>query len=543
MKLVSVLIEQSSSCGGLLDGFELRLRETFQNQTIGFSPMCLVGANGTGKSQFLQTLAEMLQLAWHACAPDEERRTTDQTLAFTLEYLIWPADSEDPTHVRVKKEKNQSVVQIETKRNDDWHAHALDDKATQALLPSRVIGYTSGENETFSLPFFNSRAGYAEEVTTRALPAKKTKGPNKDTAEPKEPRLMLIDYGTHLEVLVANLLLGSEEQRDSILSVANLSKLRSVRCVVQLANRNKMSRGPAKQSGRRKGVQLTDELECYIEQLQSCSTCWHYDQNREIYTFDYWCDEQTRLAFETFFEGAFELYRALHKLALLNDLAISRPARRRFNKDVKSQRFAARLPEPPDEDKIFRFEQVTFVAKSRDNTVDYVSLSDGEHQLAEIMGVFAMVGERNVVFLLDEPESHFNPQWRVAFMSNLRRVPTPFGDRQQQGDAAVQDVVLTTHAPFVPSDMPRENVLIFERAGKSVSARTPDIQTFGASFEEILEHCFRVEPPISELAREQIDRLMNSNDVAAIQSAIARLGASVEKIHLLDRLDKLKSGS
>ena len=129
--------------------------------------------------------------------------------------------------------------------------------------------------------------------------------------------------------------------------------------------------------------------------------------DREIYTFDYWCDEETSEAFGSFFQSAFELYRALHKLALLNDLAISRAARRRFERDVTSQRFAARLPEPPDEDKVFRFEQVTFRADKSSRTVDYVSLSDGEHQLVEILGVFAMIKERNVLFLLDEPEFSF----------------------------------------------------------------------------------------------------------------------------------------
>ncbi|MDX3899301.1 MAG: AAA family ATPase [Sphingobium sp.] len=184
---------------------------------------------------------------------------------------------------------------------------------------------------------------------------------------------------------------------------------------------------------------------------------------------------------------------------------------------------------------------MTFRADEARRVVDYVSLSDGEHQLVEILGVFTMIREKNVLLLLDEPESHFNPQWRVAFMNRLRSVPTADGSRVDQSDAAAQEVLLTTHAPFVPSDMRRENVVIFERVDGKVVPRSPDIETFGASFEHILEHCFRVEPPISEIPREEIKSLMHSDDPAEIEAAVPHLGASVEKVLLLDHLRKLKS--
>lgn len=539
MKLLSVEINRSDSCGGILNDFAVYLRESFDHEAPLFDPLCLIGRNGTGKSQFLQVLAEIFQAAWRACAPLEERQGSLVGQAFSVEYLVWR--DEVMTHVRVSQAEADQIVKIESQEDGEWVSHSPADPATRSLLPSRVIGYTSGENETLSVPFFVSRAGYAEEVRTRALPSRSPSQLSlEQTGDPLEPRLMLIDYGTHLELLVSNLLLGTDEQRRSLLDVARLESLRSVRCVVQLASSRRTSADVRRRTGR-KGVQLTDELETYIENLKACSTCWNYETEREIYTFDYWCDAATSEAFRSFFGSAFELYRALHKLALLNDLAISRPARRRFEREVTSQRFAARLPEPPDEDKVFRFEQVTFRADGARRVVDYVSLSDGEHQLVEILGVFTMIREKNVLFLLDEPESHFNPQWRVAFMNRLRSVPTADGSRADQPDAAAQEVLLTTHAPFVPSDMRRENVVIFERVDGKVVPRSPDVETFGASFEQILEHCFRVEPPISEIAREEIRSLMRSKDPTEIEAAVPRLGASVEKVLLLDHLRKLKS--
>jgi hypothetical protein len=173
-----------------------------------------------------------------------------------------------------------------------------------------------------------------------------------------------------------------------------------------------------------------------------------------------------------------------------------------------------------------------------------VSLSDGEHQLAQLLGTFAMISFPGVLFLLDEPESHFNPLWRVKFISRLLDLPGPSGTRRARGTVAMQDMLMTTHSPFVPSDMQRENVLIFGKdteAGK-VAVRRPDIETFGATFDAILDECFGVRPPMAGEARAEIEALMKSADAAIIRAGMEKLGFSVEKTYLADRLRQLESG-
>jgi restriction system-associated AAA family ATPase len=352
-----------------------------------------------------------------------------------------------------------------------------------------------------------------------------------------DTRLMLIDYGTHLEVLVANLLLGDGSQRNALLKEAKLQDLHSFRCIIQLAHQKKN-----KKKTRRKGIQLTEELETYIDQLQRCATCYTYDEDTETYTFDYWINEQTRAAFRSFWGSALDLYSSFHKLAMLNDLVLSKKTRDRFRRDTRTRRFASRLPEPQDEDKVFRFERVTF-RKQRtdeevnDKEVDYVSLSDGEHQLGQLLGTFCMLSSPNVLFLLDEPESHFNPQWRVEFISKILDLPTKDGERRKTSRAARQDCLLTTHAPFIPSDMHRDKVFIFSKneEGK-IQIKNPDVETFGSTFDTIIEECFGVRPPISQVSRDEIEELMKSDDPEEIRTGIQRLGTSVEKAFLADHL-------
>jgi len=539
VKLTRVHIIKAATCGGLLDGLEVGLRGVSSGPEQ-FEPLCLVGPNGAGKSQFLQVIAEAFQSVFHACVEDEERAEGNDSLQFEIEYLIRPTPTVEPAFVRLSRRatgKRRPVPKVERKAGFEWVECPVDQPATRELLPSRVIGYTSGDNETLSLPFLVSRSGYSDAVGKQAL--------NSDASEKEKPvpdtRLMLVDYGTHLEVLVANLILSSVEEREALLCEAKLKELHSFRCVIQLAHRAvpKLS-ARVSASTSRKGVQLTDELESYIDHLKQCSTCHSFDEKSETYVFDFLVSDETRLAFRYFWATAIELYSSLHKISMLNDLAIPKVTRERLRRDIRTRHFASRLPEPQDEDRVFRFEQVRFMPMNGSGVVDYVSLSDGEHQLAQILGTMCMASFGNVLFLLDEPESHFNPLWRVKLISRLMDLPTANGKRAHAGAlSALQDCLLTTHAPFVPSDMMRENVLIFKKTQEGVQVRRPDIETFGATFDTILEECFGVRPPMSEVPRREIKGLMQCQDPAEVKAGIARLGDSVEKVFLMDHLRQL----
>lgn len=536
MKLLKVRIISAKTCGGLLDGLNLQLRSPFSGY-FGFDPLCLIGPNGAGKSQFLQVLTEIFQSVFHRCIPDEERVEGNPDLLFELEYLIHPEDEQLSVRVRISRKasgKNRPSLVIERRDEDeyDWIECDLNAPSTRTLLPQKIVGYTSGDNETLSLPFLLSRSGYAKDVTESALHEPK---PVPDT------RLMLIDYGTHLEVFVANLLLGDASQWDFLLQDAKLQNLHSFRCIVQLAH-SVAPKAPSRRGSqsKRKGIQLTQELEIYLDQLKCCATCYTYDEKTETYTFDYWINDQTREAFRLFWNNTLDLYSSFHKFAMLNDLVLPKKTRERFRKDTKSRRFASRLPEPQDEDKVFRFERVMFTAQRTGKEVDYVSLSDGEHQLGQILGTFCMLSFPNVLFLLDEPESHFNPLWRVKFISRILDLPTTHGDRRESAKATEQECLLTTHSPFVPSDMHKDKVFIFSKdeEGK-IQVQNPNIETFGTTFDTIIEECFNVRPPMSQVPYDEIKRLMESENPEEIRAGMQHLGDSVEKAFLVDRLLQL----
>jgi predicted ATP-binding protein involved in virulence len=144
--------------------------------------------------------------------------------------------------------------------------------------------------------------------------------------------------------------------------------------------------------------------------------------------------------------------------------------------------------------------------------------------------------------LLDEPESHFNPQWRVKLVSKLRELPTQHGKRGDQKQSSEQDFILTTHSPFVPSDLSREQVFVFGKDAdtKKIFANMPEVETFGTTFDAILAECFAIRPPMSKLSLDRIHELEKSNDPQVILDGMNELGDSVEKLMLMDRVRQLK---
>lgn len=529
MKLVSLTVTGADTCGGLLDGINVPFRGSNANTNL-FDPICLVGPNGTGKSQLLQVVAEIFHSVLCEFSPEEERGTSNDELFFELEYLISEL-YEKFSRVRISRKRDgtrKKKIKVEVLVDEDWK-ELNDPRRISELLPAKVIGYTSGDNETLSLPFFASRAGYADEV------AKNAKNKDKKDKPIKDPRLMLIDYSTNLEVLVANLLLGSEGVKKRLIETQRLEKFSSFRCVVQLNH-------PAAPSG---GVKLTQELQNYIGFMKKCSTCFEHNIKKNTYIFDFFIDESVHQAFSHYWpDGTLELYSCFHKLAMLNDLIIPKTSRTKFDTGIKDRRFASRLPEPVDEHKVFRFEKLEFLLTGKNKPVDYVSLSDGEHQLAQILGMIGMASGRNVLFLLDEPESHFNPRWRVEFIKMIRNFPTDVGSRASNTEAAQQECLLTTHSPFVPSDMQRENVLIFKKdlETNSIKVRLPEIQTYGSKFDAVLAECFEIQPPISALPRDEIDNLLVKGSAEEIKTALSNLGDSTARMRLAARLAALQEG-
>ena len=130
-----------------------------EQQPTGANPICLVGLNGSGKSNLIEAIAEifcfleLINLPWRKVESRSSRYRENDHI-FELEYRIQDADGEH--HVRIRKLKRSGPEFYEV-LSDGREREVLPGLTQLKLLPRRIIGYSSGLNETVSYPFSEQR--------------------------------------------------------------------------------------------------------------------------------------------------------------------------------------------------------------------------------------------------------------------------------------------------------------------------------------------------------------------------------------------------
>lgn len=216
--------------------------------------------------------------------------------------------------------------------------------------------------------------------------------------------------------------------------------------------------------------ELTSLISKSIERFKACSTTSYYNHDTKEWILDYFVDKECREAFKFHFaDDAFELFRTFQVLLNLNNYKTPKKIKQKvyhskniyINQDV--------IPLPYDEERIFRFKDVVLKKDNIDEVIYTKSLSDGEYQFIHSIGLCLLFRDTNSLFFLDEPETHFNPDWRSNFISTLK-------DCLKQDDSSGldnrRDLLITSHSPFIISDCQPENVIIFDKQIKKINHQT-----------------------------------------------------------------------
>ena len=163
-----------------------------------------------------------------------------------------------------------------------------------------------------------------------------------------------------------------------------------------------------------------------------------------------------------------------------------------------------------------------------------------------------MMEQDGCLFLMDEPDTHFNPVWRAKMIEMLNHV-TAYGFDSNGKPEAVrkQEIIITTHSPFVISDSLREDVYKFDKVNGEVTYINPKVETYGASIGLLLQEIFDRRISISDLSNFDLDELRNALKElktpeairAKIEETKAKLidfGESIEKFDLYSLLRQIE---
>lgn len=277
-----------------------------------------------------------------------------------------------------------------------------------------------------------------------------------------------------------------------------------------------------------------------ITRLKRCATCWYLDEGTDTLTLDYYVNDATRQAFrDNFSNDPLELFQAFRVLLTLNLFSVSDSLKADLYQS-DSHYVSETVPTLASDERIMRFKDLWLQKEGIEEPVLLKSLSDGEHQLLHSLGLCLLFKNTQSLFLLDEPETHFNPDWRASFITRLHEC--------FDGSEDNHEMLITTHTPFLISDSSPDKVLVFKKDNKTngVSVSNPPYNTLGASINKITMSTFEKRETIGGHAQTKLNRLRQrfeaGDDKEELVAEINRtLGDSVEKAFLikaiLDRME------
>lgn len=585
MKLLRLKITDPEGFRSLPCGFEQHFRTNWSRQNeleagIEFAPFVCAGRNGSGKSNLLEALAAIfyqleLQRIRRNFLPDvfeydpidnpegiQEHEGTPN--AYELEYLIEvPQAYRQPNgpnhaHVQVLKEPDRSPrlawINNESFVTDGFSTLTYEER--DFLLPDYVLGYSSGENEVLSLPFFKLRFVAFDEYWT-ALRERQAYAGHPDA------RLAYLDSGFSQAILLCNLLFAEGDELPTFTTGTGIEALTHFRIMlrrslplgkVQAEQFTGAITGPGNgrplitfdadsDSYRLDVLRLLREPDhdeakrssLAVDALRRCATLEYVDATNDTLVLDYRVDAQTCTAFQANFDGPRALFQALQVLLTLNLYTVSDNLKVDLYRS-RSDYVRETVPTLASDERVMRFKHVSFRKQGVPKPLSLKSLSDGEHQLLHSLGLCSLFAGSRCLFLLDEPETHFNPDWRASFISRLTACLGDGGKRAE--------MLLTTHSPFPISDSPPDKVLLFERdeVSGALQVRHPDYNTLGASINKITMLSFGKRDTIGGHAKALLDNVRQrfaadpSQREALIDELDRTLGDSVEKVLLVNTM-------
>jgi len=543
MKLIE--LELFDDFRSLRSGFKLQFQQD-DSVADDFNAYCIVGRNGSGKSNILELLSNIfyqLEISNLQFLPQIVKENDDNELesseheafsdydvlpnAYRLQYVI------RGTKVKVEKQKSEAPRFYILNEKSEWvEQSALEMKN---YLPDYVIGYSSGDNEILSLPFLKMRMIQYDEYLDYL-----SKDIFYSTAE---SRMVYLDHIYSQAIFVTNFLdVDNRLEEDGTLDIfketLGISAIKEFRMII---NTNKeVEVYEETDSGLVKAYKnLKESVNKKIDILKRCSTLYYEDKEHDKLYLDFYLDDACKEAFRKNFDSGRELFEFFQLLITLNYYHIDEKTKEKL---YRSQSLYAQgfLPQVTWDEMFFTFKDFWIKKEGLDTPILSRSLSDGEHQFMHTIGIGLLYRGTSSLFLLDEPETHFNPAWRAKYISTLRKC---FKD-----DDISPEVLVTSHSPFIVSDSMPENVLVFEKDDQGVVECTrPNFNTFGASVNKITMGIFEKRETIGEYAGQIIDefkkRMETTDDLEALFTELDEtIGDSIEKTlfmkELFDRIER-----
>lgn len=415
-----------------------------------FNSHAVIGENGSGKSNLIEAIITIFRDL------DLNQRAN---LDYELDYSI------RDHHLEVKaRSGGRPMVLIDGKRAS---ASRLSDEARE-FLPSNVFVYYSGKNERIEQLFQAHQRRFTQRMEITAeeyLPERLLTNftGQKEQAEAiaeyqhridqqrerlGEDQLRRLFYcrGGHSQLVLLACLLSDDPLFVQLLRDLNVIELDSALFVLKQPYRLREN--------------LTEQ-----DILQGDNRFW-YARGNVVSEF---LDKLWQLAVAPIEHTANKLIDFRGRRERQNQIYLFLPDKE------KLQELGAMVGEP---DRFFRYAEAAYIGdlieevrinfrhKDADGNISFNQLSEGELQLLTVLGLMRITSQDDCLFLLDEPDTHLNPIWKLRYFDEIEKV---IRKNQTQTIAGTSQIIVTTHDPIMIGSLRREQVRILRvERGKSV---------------------------------------------------------------------------
>ncbi len=152
--------------------------------------------------------------------------------------------------------------------------------------------------------------------------------------------------------------------------------------------------------------------------------------------------------------------------------------------------------------------------------------------------------KKNIIILIDEGETTLHPEWQKRYINYyIDFLKDNFPDKNFH-------IILTTHSPFLISDLPKENIIFLDTDKEGncivVDGLKEKKQTFGANIHTLLSDSFFMEEGLmGEFAKSKIDKViellnksnLKKEELEYCEKIISIIGEPIIKNQLQKMLD------
>lgn len=168
----------------------------------------------------------------------------------------------------------------------------------------------------------------------------------------------------------------------------------------------------------------------------------------------------------------------------------------------------------------------------------FSALSEGERQLLTVLGLMKFTRNDESLFLLDEPDTHLNPRWKLGYFDQIKKILNRDIGGNNKSAWDTSQVLLTTHDPMMLTSLYAYQIRVLtESEENGIQSEIPEEDPINMGVEAIIQSSlYGIRTSLDKAIQRKIDvrnRLLSMGVAGAPPSEkLIKLNAELDTMGL-----------